>query len=134
MDCREFERKLKRLNPKLYVGNLIQHQFNNELLSTGIYFKDENPDKFSGIQELENQPDLYLGWITVKHVPEGNWYSDRGRVIARGWREILLNLASKKYIDLQKARKVFDCPSLGLSDYDKLTQEQKFQKYYKRAA
>jgi len=87
--------------------------------------------KFSAKESREiEENDTYLGFCTVKHVPEGNWYGENGRLIARGWREFLLLLANKNLIPIEKARRIFQCPSLGTSSYDKLDTQQKYLKYW----
>lgn len=144
MDSIEFERKLKRLNNRLYLGKNIIDTFNPELLSTGIYYKELKTDPGFNLNDLSGKdysnarkqfvenPDIYLTWCTIKHIPEGNWYNEKGKLIAKGWREILKFLSEKGYFDLKRAAKVFNCSSLGYSNYDSLNHDQKFQKFFKK--
>lgn len=145
MEASEFERKLRRLNPRIYLGKNINTEYNKELFSTGIYYKDgNNGEKIDGsvldaegsklAQKYNESPDLYLTFCTYKAIPEGNLYDDKGHIIAPGWREILLNLGKKNLISINKARKVFQCPSLGLSTYDNLSVIDKFKKYHGRTS
>lgn len=139
MNALEFETKLKKLNPRLYLGRTLNTTFNPELLSTGIYCRDYNPservdlntldyeslEESSSVRRMNESPDGYFSWCTWKHVPEGNQYTPQGKLLARGWREILLKLASCNLISLHKARRVFNDRSLGESSYDKLNHQQK---------
>jgi hypothetical protein len=130
MTALEFERKLKKLNQRLYVSRTVNTTYNPELFSSGIYFQNGSeltnlyPKKsltvseFEQYREVNETPDLYVSWCTWRHIPEGTWIAKDESIIAPGWRQILLKLSAKKYIDLQRARKVFSCPSLGLSTYD----------------
>lgn len=143
MTSNEFAEKLYRLNPRIYLGKNINTEYNKDLYSTGIYIRGFNdtgtvdPAEGMSTEELirlrkDNEtPDKYIGWVTVRWIPEGNWYCKDGSILAPGLREILLRLIELKYIKEKRARKVFNLPSLGLSDYDKLSYEQKFEKYWK---
>lgn len=144
MDSIEFERKLRRLNNRLYLGKNIIDTFNPELLSTGIYYKDLKSDHGFDLNDLSGKdysdarkqfvdnPDTYVTWCTIKHIPEGNWYNEKGKLIAKGWREILKYLSEKGYFDIEDAAKEFNCPSLGHSSYDLLDHNQKFLKFFKK--
>lgn len=149
MNAWEFETKLRRLNPRLYVGKRINPAYNPELLSTGIYLKDQRDEDCVKVAEEASQisvddeveapsaaqlrrlaeNDRYLGFCTVRHIPEGNWYDTKGKVTARGWRELLLCLSHLRLIDLQKARRIFNRPGLGVETYDRLTHQQKKERY-----
>lgn len=141
MTALELEKQLKKLNPRLYISKALNTQYNPELLSSGIYVQgfndtgrvnlsdaDLSTDEYQAAKHVNETPDKYLTWCTWKHVPEGNRYDDKMRITAKGWREILLILSSHNLIDIQKARKAFNRPSLGLEDYDRLTHQQKWER------
>lgn len=142
MNWLEFESKLKNLNPRIYLQRNIISSFNPELMSTGIYFKDrvygfDDVNRNVGSKTRKaidrmNSIDEYLGFCTVKHIPEGNLYNKEGELTARGWREILLDLSRREFVDIKRARKVFKCPSLGLSSYDKLTDDEKSSNFLEK--
>lgn len=145
MDGYEFELQLQKLNPRLYLGGKCTEDFNPELGSTGIYLRDlRNQDDEALAKQIKtanlkpkagvsarqaryySTADTYLGGCTLRYVPEGNVYLPDKSLWAKGWREILLTLAKHKIIDLQKARKIFRCPSLGVSTWDTLSDDAKF--------
>lgn len=145
MNGYDFERKLKRLNPELYLGRTVVDYFNGELGSTGIYLKRRDPSGQSLANEVTSavlgkpgsvsakdarylkEADLYLGGVTLKHIPEGNVYNPDQSLWAKGWREILLNLIASRVVHVERARKVFECPSLGYSDWDNMSDLQKYE-------
>lgn len=140
MHATEFERKLRELNPRLYLGRTITFSHNAELGSTGIYYKEYaesfTPD-LSGMTPLEcaqaravaTSPDTYIGWCTWKYIPEGNWYDAKGHVTAKGLRELILDLSHANYIDRIRANRLFGL-NAGESSYDNLSSNTKFQKYW----
>lgn len=150
MNCWEFEQKLQRLNPLLYVGRNIIYSYNPDLGSTGLYLKKRDRSSIETakqarsvnfkaiggsnqaeqkIRELEEE-DTYLGMVTAKYIPEGNWYNEDESIQARGWREIVSYLIKKKLVDATKARRVFERAALGLEDYDKKSDLIKYQRFY----
>lgn len=150
MNCWEFEKKLQKLNPRLYVGRNIINTYNPELGSTGLYLKIRNPDDIltakkaryvnfkdlggvnqsaKTINDLEDG-DTYLGMVTALYIPEGNWYNEDQSIRARGWREILCYLIKRGLVDVHKARKVFRREALGLEDYDKKSDLAKYHRFF----
>lgn len=140
MNALEFEYKLRKLNSKLYVGKTVNTTFNKELYSTGIYIRGWNDSEHLDLRDsglnvedstqarIQNEnPDKYLTWCTWKHVPEGNLYNKNKKLVARGWREIVRNLAEQGHIDLLKARKVFDRSDIGVSHYDRMGHDEKYK-------
>lgn len=145
MDAYEFEHKLQKLNPRLYLGRTPTDLFNGELGSTGIYLKGVRD---AGSQQLANkvdttvlgkaesvsakhtrylrEADVYLGGVTLRHIPEGNVYLPDQSLWAKGWREIVLNLIAAGVVDLGKAREVFDRGDLGQSQWDLMSDLKKY--------
>lgn len=145
MHAIEFERKLKELNPRLYLSRKINWDYNKELGTVGIYYRDykEGEDielreltgeEYNTAKRINESPDCYVGFCTFKHVPEGNQFDLKGHIKSPGWREILIRLSQPNsirpsLIDLQKARKVFKS-DVGTSTYDTLPVEAKFRRQF----
>lgn len=143
----DFQAKLKKLNPCLWIdrGN-ISYGSNKELGACGIYLRQkyEKPldtfglgaEDYSAVNHINTRNMVHVGWVTHHWVPEGNQYEvpkefhqyKGAKLESPGWREILLKLYDAGHIDIQRARKVFDCPGLGYSDWDNLDHFQKVQK------
>ena len=65
------------------------------------------------------KPELLSG-CPLDWVPEYTHYNlETGKILARGWRDILLVLANKGAINLERAKKIFRCNSLGEHTFDK---------------
>lgn len=130
----DFTSKLKKLNSKLYV-KMDQRQIIRGLGHSGIYLKQakqaglsyDTKDRGHHLvnryyQELESgQLDKFICGVCLEWIPEFDIYDDEyTKIVIPGWRTTLLRLVQAKAIDLDKAKKVFKCKSLGESDYDKL--------------
>lgn len=145
----DFQAKLKKLNPNLWIDRTnISYGSNKELGSCGIYLREKDSDQINtfglGAEEYQLANRLntrnmeHVGWVTHHWVPEGNQYFvpekihqyEGASLTSPGWREILLKLASAGHINIEKARTVFDCPGLGYSDWDNLDHEGKVVKTY----
>jgi len=67
----------------------------------------------------------YMGGV-CEYVPEYDEFDiESGQLRFRGWRSIAYNLVLRGACTLDRARKVFNCSSLGETDWDKLPSEQK---------
>jgi hypothetical protein len=144
----ELETKLKKLNPLLYLGRTEVDYFNGELGSTGIYLKRRSIDAQKIANEADHtnfikkdcitagamrnlrDNDEYLGMTTLRHIPEGNQYLPDQSLWAKGWREIVLAIVKRGHCTLERARRVFECPSLGQSDWDRMSDLQKFATHH----
>ena len=45
--------------------------------------------------------------------------------MARGWRGVLTELVKRRLVTLDRARSVFGCSSLGETDYDRMSYDEK---------
>lgn len=130
----DFKYKLAKLNPNLYVRTDDSTKMEG-LHHAGIYLKQVkqaglsydtkgrgsvNVERY--FQELESgNLDKFLCGICIEWIPEFDIFNkEYTKISIPGWRTTLLRLVQSKAIELDKARKVFNCSSLGLSDYDKL--------------
>jgi hypothetical protein len=140
-----FKEKLAKLNKNLYVDDRARRQIRpgTDHYGSGLYCRNavrtandtsaaklNYLDKASRtyIEDSQNGllPDFLCG-IPTGYIPE---YDDidieSGKLLARGWRSILMFLATKRrLISLDKARRVFACGSLGEQTYDHKNFEQK---------
>lgn len=146
MNIFEFERKLKKLNPRLTIGKNFTDSVNPELLSCGIYLKDSytgrdlsdndinvlSGELYKNAKSVQNNPDEYITWATVKHVPrltefaaQKNKYNNEGDIIANGYYDILRLLVGKKLINPEQASELFNVGFFGYSEWDNLSFAQK---------
>ena len=135
-----FNEKLTKLNPRLYIDQKTPKPWCGHLLA-GIYLKspkrakrrffksDYHGDAAKYISALEaGYLDQHVSSICLDLIPEWDIWDLNNRMIkVRGWRTVLLELARKKVIDLEKARKIFSCSSLGLTDYEQAPWERKLE-------
>lgn len=130
----DFQSKLKRLNEDLYVKTDERVKHANDFWLSGIYLKatrqtirgDKN---YAGdtaqrkyLEELENgNLDKYICGVCLNHIPEYDIFDfELTRLLASGWRKIVLRLVKMNLCTLAEARKVFNCSALGESTYDKM--------------
>lgn len=135
MDIGNFKNKLTKLNPALYVHQDLGRT-EGGLRHSAIYYKQpgRTPIKVSkaDLQEAHSSQihylealeageiDKYMCGVCLDFVPEYDIINtEYVKIIAMGWRSTLLRLVSLKVCTLEKARKVFNCASLGESDYDR---------------
>jgi hypothetical protein len=130
----EFIRRLKKLNRDLYLssrGNKIDESH----VAVGLYLRGGDRDESfysehdknladsemrRAVDELQQGArDKYLCAVPAGWVPEYSELSPSGKILARGWRAIVLILVHKKILDIHRARRVFG-GSLGESDFDRL--------------
>ena len=131
----DFKSKLYKLNPRLIVSDAQPVRMNG-LYHTGIYEKqvrqnglsfdtrghgDPKAEKYFAALET-GQLDRYICGICIEWVPEYDVFNaEYNKVAVPGWRTILMQLVQKKLTTLDKARKVFEVPSLGEADYDRMS-------------
>ncbi len=92
----------------------------------GKSLMDNTSQKYIEMKENGQNGEFVCG---VSHwSPEGDGIdAETGTVQARGWRSLALLLVKKNICSLSRVRKVFSCPSLGESDYDHSTYEDKLK-------
>ena len=133
----DFKNLLAKVNPLLYVyDENAAYNFGHERIS-GIYLRGGRRDggisasdkhyagKAKAMAYLEAKEsgalDTFCGGCNLGEIAEFDVFDlEFGRMVNMGWRSILLSLAKRGIISLDKAKKVFNCSSLGESDYDKL--------------
>jgi len=136
MDIGHFQSQLQKLNSSLYVNKDAAVQ-SGGFKHSGVYFKlggpvpltvssaDRHQASIEQIKYLDaldaGQLDRFLCGTCIDFVPEYDIIDvERMRVIAPGWRSILLRLVQLKVCTLDQARKVFSCSSLGQNDFDRM--------------
>lgn len=113
-----------------------------DMYSSGLYYKQGRRDTGTTAAEralvhasqrtyLEaieaGELDKFICGVSINFVPEYDRFDiEECKILMPGYRTILMRLVKDNLISLDKARKVFDCPSLGESDYDKLNFMQKY--------
>ena len=136
----DFQNKLKKLNENLYVitdrtlilndvkcypvllkfGNRTRRSSN----TAGYHYLDSDAQKYMEMKQ-SGQAGEYMGGIG-EFVPEYDRFNlADGTILLRGWRSFVLHLVNKKACTLKQARKVFNCPGLGESSWDKMSSEDK---------
>lgn len=136
-----FKSKLRELNPDLIVKDDQVSKMRGFNLA-GIYLKmkaqkglspwlrgfgEGDAVKFCDAQ-ASGQLDKHLCGVCIDWIPEYDVFNaDYSCLSVPGWRTILLRLVATKVISLQRAQKVFDCRSLGESDYDKASYHNKLR-------
>lgn len=132
----DFQHKLRKIDSKLYVKTSVSEKRENGYRFSGLYKKiphkqqvyikktDRNlihagHEKF--LNAVENGDfDTYVTAVCIDYIPEYDVFNKEYTKLAiKGWRSIALDLVRMKLATLEKVRKVFRCPSLGESDYDK---------------
>jgi len=140
----DFQSKLAKLNPNLYVNTKEVRHIRGDWHSTGIYLRNSGGRKgrtstgrayvsaaASKLLEdtMAGRVDKYIGPVPASFVPEYDvFHFDKfgeGRISAVGWRTILCNLVRKGLLDSRKTKKIFDCRGLGESTYDRSSGSQK---------
>lgn len=138
-----FKSKLSRLNPDLYVDDSSRRQVSGDWWTAGLYsrrvrrsslfrgtdrhYLDAEGQRYAEACETGQIADFILG-VPQGYVPEYDVYcQESGRLLARGWRSILLALVDKRLVSLDRARRVFGCASLGETPYDRANFAQKRQ-------
>ena len=134
MEFSTFREKLSRLNRDIYIHKNATFALNKEWGTSGIYLKNRRREKLKNIGVLEgaelesarkhNADDSqYIGWTARKWVPEGNKYDEEGRLIAPGWRSILIKMIKQGLIQRDKAEKIFGATLF--STYDLMSNKKK---------
>jgi hypothetical protein len=92
----DFERKLRRLNPKIHI-----YCGDNDKFAAGIYIVSRG--EYTEICGADKN-----------YVPEFTMYSEDGRIQKSGWRRILRILVKKGLVHRAKAEKVFGARLTGV--------------------
>lgn len=137
----DFTSRLRQLNGDLYVKTDQVIKMDG-LKHSGIYLKmikqsglsydtkghgAANVEKFFAARET-GQLDKYMCGVCIEWLPEFDIFNaDYTKIAVPGWRSTLLRLIQSKAFSLQSARKVFNCSSLGETDYDRMSFFNKMQ-------
>lgn len=127
-----FKSKLKQLNPHLYVREDAQIARNKEHSATGIYTKNVhrentksdynylNADAAQWLEAKETgNTDTFITACPSGWIPEYDTFDiESGRVLAKGWRTIVLHLVKEKHCSLERAQRIFTS-SLGEHTWDR---------------
>lgn len=116
----DFSRKLKRLNPSLWVDyQKIAYPYHKDYPTCGLYkettFIMGVPNKFVpeytvaalNFNRIKNDTELLMCLDRDGLPPEGKELDER--ILWRGYKSILARLANDGYIDRSKAQKLFKC-------------------------
>ena len=140
----DFQNKLKKINPSLYVQtdkSIVRPEGHRH---SGIYLKNYkrehmtiarsdygavNPNHIKFLEALEKgELDTFICGICLDFIPEYDIFNlEYSRMCVPGWRSIALTLVEKKVATIAKVRKAFNCKGLGESDYDKMNFFQKLE-------
>lgn len=140
----DFQNRLKRVNPLLYVQTEMSVKREEGHRHSGIYLKNPkrqqmnvstedygsvNPNHIKYLEALEKgELDSFICGICIDFIPEYDIFNlEYSRLCVPGWRSIALTLVNKKVATLDKVRKAFNCKGLGESDYDKMSFFQKLE-------
>lgn len=146
----DFQSKLRKLDPRLYVKTDKCVVRENSLKHTGLYYKAErrtqmnvdsdsygqvSPEHVKYLQALERgELDAFICGICLDIIPEYDIFNlEYTRLAIPGWRTIALRIVEAKAAKLDQVRKAFECSSLGETDYDKKSFFQKLE-FAKRLA
>ena len=133
----DFKDKLRQLNDKLYIIDATAVENYGKELISGIWLR--NGRSRGGLSNMDlhyvdnamarrviqdgnaGLMDTFICGCNIGETPEYDRFDlDARRMIHMGWRTIVLTLVKRNICTLDRARKVFNCSSLGESDYDKL--------------
>lgn len=141
-----FIQQIQKCNPRIYVDIKNKHYIlNKEHGTCGVYLTgchrdqidinllDTAPEDIASTQEAvkrHNASSLkHIGYVNAEYMPEVHEFSAKGRLISPGLRETLIKLQSLGLISEKSISKHFNnVGMLGLSDWDRLSTEQKRQK------
>lgn len=141
----DLKSKLKRLNPNLfiddsakshvygdfYVSALNLNRFKRSDAATTSEYNSLTKEAREWLQDYdkgllpEHVCSVPTGWIPEYDIFAFDKEKKTSRYVARGWRTVLIILAQKGIVTLDKARRVFDRPGLGVDTYDRLTRDEK---------
>lgn len=141
-----FKEKLRRLNPSLYLKEDIASQRDEHNSASGIYSRAKmRDDKKSNYNQLDTAA---RQWLTAKEsgnmdtyitacpngwIPEYDVIDvDTGRLVAKGWRTIVLFLVKQRQCSLERARNIFS-RTLGEHTWDLASYEGRLQMARKAA-
>ena len=132
----DFSSKIKELNDHLYVKTDDRNEIAEGFHVSGVYYKQPGrvESRFKNNKNLvhakhENyllaleagELDKFICGVCLEIVPEYDVFDlAYDRMLAPGWRKVVLRLVKLDLCTLVKARKVFNCSSLGEHDYDKM--------------
>jgi hypothetical protein len=124
-----FVEKLMKVEPSLYVhrqghiAGIYKRSNQRRAVISRQDLQYATPEQQKFIEALaKGLKDQYTKvGVNPEFVPEYDVFDlETGRLVAPGWRGILVRLASRKFISLSRARKHFGCAGLGTNDFDKM--------------
>jgi len=135
MYIRDFERKLKEINPAFFIDySKVTGDSPAPGTGCGIYLRGQKDAPVKGqssgklksyVDQYNNRPIIYVAWATYPSVAEGDYFDTKtGELLHPGWRSILKKLISAGHCSKSKARYVFGYEE---SDYDRLTYEDRLE-------
>ncbi len=135
----DFQAKLRRLHPGLYVKTDARKELAEGFHITGIYIKVPKREVYKYTTRVNKNAvnhkhedylnaaergelDKFICGVCLEQVPEYDIFClVNNSMLAPGWRKIALRMVKLKICSLAHARKIFSCSSLGESDYDKMS-------------
>lgn len=139
----DLKNKLQQIDGRLYVKDDAMRYARGEALSA-VYLKENRRGirsisdtalHYASAEAREHLEDVEYGFIDtfvcgipLGEIPEYDQFDViDNRIVCAGWRTVALKLVEKKICSLEKARKVFECSSLGEADIDKMSFCQKLE-------
>lgn len=136
----DLQSKLRRCNEDLFVqtdrGLTVAHEIPSHPLmlrwgqrhrgfsSVGKHYMDSDTQKLMAMKE-NGQAGQYICGVSA-YSPEYDIYElETGVLKVRGWRSVAMFLVNKKICTIERARRAFECESLGTTRYDKAGWDQK---------
>lgn len=133
----DLQSKLSKLNPALYIKTDERAKNGADFWISGIYCKNPKRtakigtsgslsevtiDQQKYLQALHaGELDIFITGVCLNHIPEHDVFDlEKNSMLAPGWRKIALRLVTSKLCTLSRAKKIFNCSSLGEHDYDKM--------------
>lgn len=140
----DFQNKLKKANPLLYVqtdksvlrpeghrhsGIYLKNPKRNQMNVSSEQYGLVSPSHIKYLEALEKgELDTFICGICIDFIPEYDIFNlEYSKMCIPGWRSVALTLVNKKITTLAKVRKAFNCKGLGESDYDKMSFFQKLE-------
>lgn len=133
----DFQHKLKKLNPSLFVNDSNANARDGEWKVLGLYLRrTAQSERFTEFQKvmLDGDARRYIDAQESGHAAEhvcsvpANWVPERdifgadGKLLAKGWRTIVMNLIARRIVNRERATAVFGT-SLGETAYDRMSFE-----------
>lgn len=131
---------LKRVDPRLYVGDKDRRVSYSDIYVSGIYLKKgegratrfkkhewaaaslDSTQRQYREDLVSGQLDTFICGVALTGVPEYDIYNlSKSELVLAGWRSIAKVLVNKRIASWDRIKRAFKCDSLGENDYDKLS-------------